>query len=70
MVTIDIEKARYCAYCGSLLPKIQEKSSLETLPYEKCKSCGKSFIALTIVDIYRVMDILKDVVNVVLPSEI
>ena len=69
MVTIDIEKARYCAYCGSLLPKIQEKPSLEALPYEKCKSCGKTFIALTTVDIYRVMDILKTVVNVVLPSE-
>ena len=66
---VELERAKYCPFCGELLPKIQEKSSLADQPYETCKSCGKTFIALTTRDVYSVLDGLKMLVDQVLPSE-
>ena len=66
---VDLERAKYCPYCGELLPKIQEKSSLEDQPFETCKSCGQVFIALTTRDVFSVLDRLKMLVDQVLPSE-
>ena len=55
----DFERARYCPYCGCLLPKIQEKSSLADLLYETCKSCGETFIAIKTREVHSVVESLK-----------
>ena len=59
---VDLERPKYCPYCGELLPKIQEKSSLEDSPYETCKSCGEIFIVITTRD-------FKKCIGDILPSK-
>ena len=65
---VDLDRPKYCPYCGELLPKIQEKTSLADQPYETCKSCNKTFIALTTRDIYSIFDDLKILAQKILPS--
>lgn len=60
---VDIQRPRYCPYCACILPKIQERPSLEDMPFETCKACGEVFVVVTTKDLKKLIDILPITVS-------